>query len=381
MPTFTAIALDRLLEPASLNSTIAKPPPVKVSPSPADSRPPLALPALYATPSATPLPDIPGSFPPSPYIVDHKRRGPRLQKPPSPVEAEQVVLDFNNDTEIVDGDENLGTQAHVASFEENISGNGIAIAGDVLKLNSDEAERDGEADDFLEFLDSMSSASNLEGDDSCGIELPQTPGTPVEEYYSAYDEISSDGASSSPFRKVEIEIREMRLNLLMEIERRKDAEEAVEIFQKKWQNLRQHLSTVGLVLPNLPRPLEEEASVDPIEDLRQQIVVARTVTASVARGCARAEAEMEIEPRIRAKNFEIARLLDRLHYYEAATREMSQRNQEAIEKARQQRHRRNKRQKWFWGSIGFAVTLGSAAIAWSYLPSSKTLPRNAKNDH
>lgn len=360
MPTFTAIALDRLLEPTSSRY----------------SKPPVSSPALYATPPATPLPDTPFSFPPPPYILDYNRRRPRLNNPPpTPSEAHQYVDSRNH----ISKSENLGTEARAAFVEENnITGNGIA-AGDgdaLILLNKDEAERYGEdGDDFFEFLDSMSSASNLEGDDddSHGIELLQTPGTPVDAYYSACDEISSDGASSSSFRMVENEIREMRLNLRTEIERRKQAEDAVENFQKKWQNLGQHLSTVGLVLPNLSRPLEEEASVDPSEDLRQQIIVARTVTASVARGCARAEAEMEIEPQILARNFEIARLLDRLHYYEAATREMSQRNQEAVEKARQQRHRRNKRQKWIWGSIGFVVTLGSAAIAWSYIPSSKTL--------
>lgn len=44
------------------------------------------------------------------------------------------------------------------------------------------------------------------------------------------------------------------------------------------------------------------------------------------------------------------------------------------EMARQQRHRRKKRQKWIWGSIGLVVTLGAAAIAWSYFPASKPSP-------
>nr|GFC36951.1 hypothetical protein CTI12_AA533660 [Tanacetum cinerariifolium] len=37
-------------------------------------------PALYTTPEPTPLPDTPTSFAPSPFIVNHKRRGPRLSK-------------------------------------------------------------------------------------------------------------------------------------------------------------------------------------------------------------------------------------------------------------------------------------------------------------
>lgn len=114
----------------------------------------------------------------------------------------------------------------------------------------------------------------------------------------------------------------------MEIEKRKQAEDAFENLQLKWRNLRQHLLALGLVLPNPNK--EEEAIVDPAEDLSQQIVVARVVAASIARGCASAAVETEMEPRIEAKNFEIARLLDRLRYYEATNREMSQRNQEAV---------------------------------------------------
>ena len=41
------------------------------------------------------------------------------------------------------------------------------------------------------------------------------------------------------------------------------------------------------------------------------------------------------------------------------------------EMSRQQRKGRKKRQKWFWGSVGLAVTLGATAIVWSYLPSSQ----------
>jgi len=42
--------------------------------------------------------------------------------------------------------------------------------------------------------------------------------------------------------------------------------------------------------------------------------------------------------------------------------------------ARQERYRRKRRQRWIWGSIGLAVTLGAAAIAWSYIPDSKPSP-------
>lgn len=105
MPTFTAIALDRFLEPGASKSVdktgpnlkppIPNPKPVAI-PNPGSNlerrnrnstsvterkvnRPQIS-PALYATPEATPLPDSPSSFPPSPYIINHKRRGPRLLK-------------------------------------------------------------------------------------------------------------------------------------------------------------------------------------------------------------------------------------------------------------------------------------------------------------
>jgi hypothetical protein len=95
MPTFTAIALDRLLETGASKPS-DKPIPTsmpipksrtleRTTSAPAVkkkvSRPPLK-PALYTTPEVKQLPlvDSPSSFPPSPYIINHKRRGPRLHK-------------------------------------------------------------------------------------------------------------------------------------------------------------------------------------------------------------------------------------------------------------------------------------------------------------
>jgi D-tyrosyl-tRNA(Tyr) deacylase len=107
------------------------------------------------------------------------------------------------------------------------------------------------------------------------------------------------------------------------------------------------------------------------EELRCQLEVARFVSDSLGRGMAKAEVEMEMESMLETKNFEITRLSDRLHYYEAVNREMSQRNQEAIEVARRERQKRKKRQRWIWGTIAATITLGSAALAWSYIPASK----------
>lgn len=43
-----------------------------------------------------------------------------------------------------------------------------------------------------------------------------------------------------------------------------------------------------------------------------------------------------------------------------------------VETARRQRQSRKRRQRWVWGSIATAITLGTAALAWSYLPSGKS---------
>lgn len=127
MPTFTALALDRLIEPRDSKSVDmpvpnSKPPlKSKSGPNPnsklqrrnsasavADRKierkfnRPQITPALYATPETTPLPDSPSSFPPSPYIINHKRRGPRLLKSFS--QADVASCKQGMDEGEVDGD-------------------------------------------------------------------------------------------------------------------------------------------------------------------------------------------------------------------------------------------------------------------------------------
>nr|XP_010906332.1 uncharacterized protein LOC105033294 [Elaeis guineensis]XP_010906333.1 uncharacterized protein LOC105033294 [Elaeis guineensis] len=410
MPTFTAIALDRLLEPGASRNTTMKPPlaPVKLEkapPSPSgkkSNRRPNVSPALYATPETTPLPDSPSSYPPSPYIINHKRRGPRLLKsfsqndvagslPAPPPEVEKKIEMVNGkgveetsgfhdekleeEQKDVDGNgsrgESVSIELHQGKLQDVGFSDGSIASKEVAKPVAVDPEKDGENEDFFDPQDSLSTSSNTD------LEERWKPSTPLGEYFDAFEDISSEGASQSACLNDEDELHEMRLNLLLEIERRKQAEEALKNLQNQWQMLSHHLSLVGLRLPDPPSMTEEkdeQSCVDPAEELCQQIVIARFVAACLGRGCSRAEAEQELEPQIEAKNFEIARLWDRLHYYEAANREMSQRNQEAVEIARQQRNRRKKRQKWIWGSIGLAVTLGAAAIAWSYFPVSKPSP-------
>lgn len=119
---------------------------------------------------------------------------------------------------------------------------------------------------------------------------------------------------------------------MMEIEKRKEAEESLQSMQQQWQMLREKLWAVGLRLPAdftiLPEDSQSES--DPAEDICRQIELTRFVSESIGRGIAKAEAAAEMEAQLKAKNFEIARLCDRLHYYETMNQEMSSRNQETI---------------------------------------------------
>ncbi|KAJ6845510.1 uncharacterized protein M6B38_287305 [Iris pallida] len=365
MPHFPAFALDRLLEPGSGNPN-HNPPPVLVPVKLGRELSYVVSPVLYATPDITPLPDTPSSFSPSPYVVNHKRRGPRLLKTSSQADV------FGGDSQPTGPDQKVEILT-VAPDEvvengngvnNNGSGNGIVLKEENGKSLAVEVESDAEMEDFCDFHNSRSTASSTSFNE-IGEPLWK-PSTPIGEYYNAFEEISSDGGTRSSHRNMENELHETRFNLLTEIERRRQAEEALENFQNLWQSLHHQLSLVGLKLPETPG----QPNINPCEDLYQQVLITRFVAGAIGRACSRAEVEMEIEPQIQLKNFEIARLTDRLQYYEAANREMYQRNQEAVEMARQHRHRKKRRQRWIWNSVVLAVTLGTAAIAWSYSPAS-----------
>uniref|UniRef100_A0A0D9VJZ3 Uncharacterized protein n=1 Tax=Leersia perrieri TaxID=77586 RepID=A0A0D9VJZ3_9ORYZ len=451
MPTITHYVLDPFLETGSTTQTQkarfrppAAPPlpqeravensiPVPVAPIRAASA------TLYTTPESTSLPDSPSSFPGtgySPYVVNHKRRGPCLAKtlsqgdvggegsqpqlpvmlPPLPqrteaFEVQEPEFEFQQASNgVLDGDSGVvetldrqngmlqkgkgtvsGEDEHDQAEFEFKHGNLDAL---VRPINVGRPANGGipsniSNDSFFELQDSLSVASNSEAEDAGGQDRwwkPSSPfgtsvGTPGAEFYDAFEEISSDGATRSS-QGMDDDLREMRLSLLMEIEKRKQAEEALENWQNEWKKLSDHLSLIALSLP--PPSLAEntdDSSMDPGAELCQQITVSQLVAAAIAGGFARAEVETDMETVIAGKNFEIARLSDRVQYYEAANREMSQRNQEAIEMSRQQRDIRKRRQKWFWGSVGLAVTLGTAAIAWSYLPSTQPQANPDSNSH
>ncbi|KAL6273975.1 hypothetical protein ACE6H2_024667 [Prunus campanulata] len=458
MPTFTVIALDRLLEPGTSSKSVdmsslpnSKPisnsmpvPESKLERRNSTSvvenrlhRPPIK-PALYATPEATPLPDSPTSFPPSPYIINHKRRGPRLLKSyseqdvsihrkagneeklngdvnnaeaklssstvddsatftfPKPVEVQHSngVHHFESSNgklgtsngKIRSSNVELGSSSEREdSFHESKKrSSNVELSkdsdrdDDLWKQPAMTPERDSDREDFFDPKDSMSVSSYTDGEVNAGAERSAQTSTPMGEFYDAWDELSSESGHGQQLSisDVEAELREMRLSLLMEIEKRKQAEESLNNLRNQWQRIRQHLSLVGLTLPADPTAAagHEELDSDPAEELCQQVHLARFVSNSIGRGIIRAEMEMEMEAQVESKNFEIARLVDKLRNYEAMNQEMVQRNQDVLELARRDRERRERRQRWVWGSIAAALTLGSAALAYSYIPSGRGSP-------
>ncbi|KAL5099472.1 hypothetical protein RYX36_003799 [Vicia faba] len=421
MPPFSAIALDRLLETGA-SKPIDKPVPTsmpvpisrtldRTASAPAmkkkvPPRPPLK-PALYTTPEVKLLPiaDSPSSFPPSPYVVNHKRRGPRLLKSSSEASAlskqnSEAIDDKSFDTVIGSsgGDLQFTFSNHEPVEEEHVNG---VCGGEFVRGNEGQlvnghqepencslangpalnSERDTDIEDFFDPRDSMSFTSNTDVEENAGTDLPVKFSSPVGEFYDACEELSSVSATQNFAYDVEAELHEMRLSLLMEIEKRKQAEESLNNMRSQWESIKQGLSLAGIVLPaGLSTVAEDEpVNSDPLEDLCQQLYVARFISNTIGRATVRAEVEMEMEAQLESKNFDIARILERLHCYETMNREMSQRNQEAVEMARRERQRKRRRKKWIWGSITTVIVLGTAAIALSYLPVDRAL--SSAEDH
>lgn len=392
---FTTIALDRLIEQKDLKQMAAgngvsdsrqgsrvngtdTPPDFKNSTNATHKKHHRAQisPALYATPEATPLPDFPSSFAPSPYIVDHKRRGPRLSKAFSEDDvALQQALDDEKTYKIVRSLEAEDVEDNRYKFDINGKSGNENMSDDAAAeqdtLESSMLEQGSAKDDFFDPQDSLSVRSSTDGESGYGYDRSLNLNTSVSEFYDAWEELSSESGSQSLSNDVETELREIRLSLLVEMEKGKKTEERLNDMKIQWGKIKEHLSLVGLNLPEDPTVLENQSANYLAEELSRQVHLIRFVSYSIGRGVAKAEISAELDAQLETKNFEIARLLDRLRYYEAVNHEMSQRNQETIETMRRVRQRRKRRQRWIWGSIVTAVTIGSAALAWSYVPTGK----------
>lgn len=241
MPTFTAIAFDRLIEPGTSKSVDKSAPSSMPVPNPKldrrssvpsakkkAPRPPLK-PALYTTPEVTPLPDSPSSFPPSPYIINHKRRGPRLQKSFSEANVQStkipddetvngelknsgpVVVSSAGDLQVTSSNpepvkderangihdseplkDEHANGIHDCDPSRNNNGNsasGLREAGresNITKVVAHNSERDGETEDFFDPQESMSYTSNTDGEDNSGKEhFAKTPAQG--EFYDAWE--------------------------------------------------------------------------------------------------------------------------------------------------------------------------------------------------
>ncbi|KAF8018277.1 hypothetical protein BT93_H3239 [Corymbia citriodora subsp. variegata] len=429
MPTFTSIALDRLLEPGAFrpvdkavdtsrpapNGKPPHPDPIleskleRCKSAPATERNiqlPRLTPSLYATPEVTPLPDSPSSLPSSsPYIINHKRRGPRLLKSFSmdsasshhkvPDEEKSNGNMKDAETTCLASEEEVAVTSkfykhiadrHVISVDESKVASCKDFKNRVLDAGTGSlscqivedtvsakpvalaTEFEGNGENFCHPWDSFCHTGNTDAEENGATEYSLKFETPVVEFFDAWEELSSEGGVLCSRHDLEEELREIRLSLLMEIEKRKQTEEALANLQSQWQRIKHELSSMGLTLHACPDMACEQLDVDSLEDLSQRVFLARFVSNAIGRGIAKAEVELQVEAQVKEKNFEIARLLERLNYYETLNHEMSQRNQEAFEMARRLKQRRERRQRWIWRSIAGVVSLGTAVLLWSYLP-------------
>ncbi|KAG6394591.1 hypothetical protein SASPL_145180 [Salvia splendens] len=245
-------------------------------------------PALYATPESTPLRDSPSSFPPAPYIIYHKRRGPRLMKSFS----EYDVATWKNKSDEIKVDKNE------SRAEKGVCKDDSSIPTEViyLAMDDDYASRSGTGNAMQ---------MNLTGDEVVGSPVDPQDSVSVE---AIGESVGNGGAERSSLSQ----------------------SAPITEFYDAWE--------------------EGGEPVDPAAEICLQLYLTRLVSNSIGWGIAKAEVEMEMEAQIELKNSEIARLLNQ---------EMSHRNQEVVETARRLRQRR---QRWIWGLISAALTLGSGVL-------------------
>ncbi|KAK6911726.1 hypothetical protein RJ641_023819 [Dillenia turbinata] len=384
MPTFSPIALQTLLEPKIRVSKNKGDDDGAKSQTLTSSKPNhiFITPALYTTPQQAPIPPDTSaqSLSPSPYVVNRKRRD--FLSPPDEhsvnrvqgfeVNSERVGIGEDNPTSQVV--KSGGAAAAVGSLSslELEHDNKDVVNFDVEGVRVDDVDAAAESE-FLDPCDTISVASSATGIEGVGkIAENGSSRFNQTEFFDADEDFFSDGSvsnfSASYLSKMETELHSVRLNLVDEIEKRKVAEDALSQMRAQWQRVGNILSEVGLTFPLAAHAggnIQVEDSA--VDQLCQQVIIAKFVSEAMGRAEARAEAEAAAEVVLEAKEQEISRLRDRLQYYEAVNYEMSHRNQEILELARRKRQRRNARWRWILGSVGFSVALGvSVMAAYSY---------------
>ncbi|KAL8205953.1 hypothetical protein R6Q57_009504 [Mikania cordata] len=338
MPTFTSIALQNLLEHRVPSNTSTS----NLKETSDDSKARRRLnhiyisPALYTTPEPTPILDH-GSVSPSPYVFNRKGRG-----------------GGNSANRRIDG------------FEVQSS------VGEHQLVQGENCLADEDADDnFVDPpCDSLSIASSGDLNDSgrLGLDNMSLVSNQIGEFFDATEDFSSEGSIASCRGIIESELHTARVNLLEEIEKRKATEDDMAAMCTHLQQV----SKILLSQPGVTHSSNDSSQMrfdfKEMKQLSEEVIVARFVAEAMGKAVARAEAELVAQAVIESKDKEIARLQDRLQYYEAMIHEMSQKNLESMEVARRERERRREQRKWLWRCVGMSIAIGASVIAYSYVP-------------
>jgi hypothetical protein len=260
---------------------------------------------------------------------------------------------------------------------ENLMSNPVVEAKDMRRESGGESRSRNGSSGQQDF-DFSSNSSNRE-------EFFDAPEEPFDD--STSDEESLRGQRtprSRPGGRRDVD-GSLKLLLEQEIKRRIAAEDAMAVLQLQCTEMASHLASSDEEGRDLNGPVRTDSDVN-FE--AERLVVAQVVASSVARGAARAELDQEMENVVGEKNREIARLRDKLHYYELVNHEMSQRNQEAFELARSRRQVRRNRNQWLIVCAGSAVCVGVSAllvkkfVPWtsSQFPAKSILPSRMRTD-
>ncbi|CAA2978197.1 Hypothetical predicted protein [Olea europaea subsp. europaea] len=371
MPTFTAIALENLLEPRVRDSCKKPPKPNQgvsnddneaterkedssANPRVGGSRHIYISPALYVTPEPAPIPGNSSSNPssPSPYVVNHKRRG-GVENGSRRVEKCDVQ------------DVNPEKDGNDLNLEEGVVGDFVNESEGSKVDNDGEYDGEGISDPRSDRLSvgSFDEVSDFEGRQ---IES-RSFGSAQAEFFDANDEFScSSSSGSSHGLRIAADLHATRLSLLEEIERRKTAEENLKLMCYQWERISNLISQAGLTFPAPPTVSDSmQLGDNSMYQFSQEVVIARFVAEAVGRGQARAEAELAANAILESKDQEISRLQDKLLYYETVNHEMSQRN---LVVARRQQQRKRSPRRWLWSCLGLSIAVGASVIAYSYIP-------------
>ncbi|KAK4749072.1 hypothetical protein SAY87_026521 [Trapa incisa] len=251
---------------------------------------PKMTPALYAMPETPPpLQDSPTSFPPSPYIINHKRRDPCLGKnQPGNASSLKKTKD-----------------------EEDVSVGAVEISDQLVAPAWDIPD--------VHLMPLVAPAGDI----------PDVHPMPLAgEHVRVNRDSGGYKVQSGTPHKGEVAKTKPRENENLNDYLLRIARDKIEFvdgdrqnMHNCWGRVKEQLSLVGLSLIADPTIGTEQIGADSTEELFQYVYTSRFVSEAIGRGIAKAEAEVMMEVQLEAKNFEIAKLWDCLYYYEAVNSE------------------------------------------------------------